>query len=281
MSVKQQADGRRALELEFEIPGTPEEAWDAIATGPGLSAWFVPTRFEPADGRPTQMVMSFGPGAESRAEVTGWDPPRSWSGQGEVYGGSPPIATEWHIEAKAGGTCRVRMVHSLFASTDEWDNQLEGAKEGWAGFINNLRLYMTHFRGRHGAIMQVSTPVAMSEAEAWDALTNALGVGGAGQRWTAPEGAPALGGVVEVATKEPFDALLRLDTPMPGLAALGAFTYPGSPTMVGMNLYLYGDEAAATVEGITPKWNAWFQDRFTMAAEATQGSGDAGPPTSA
>ena len=269
MNVKQQDDGRRALEVEFEVPGTPEEVWDAIATGPGMSAWFVPTQFEDRDGKPAVMMCNFGQGLHACGAVKTWDPPRSWSGEGEVYGGSPPIATEWHIEAKAGGICRVRMVHSLFASTDEWDDQLEGAKEGWAGFINNLRLYMTHFRGQHGAIMQVSTPVAMSEAEAWGALTSALGVAAAGQRWTSPAGAPSLGGVVEVATKEPFDALLRLDTPGPGLAALGAFTYPGSPTMVGMNLYLYGDEAAATVARITPQWNAWFEDRFTTPAPST------------
>ena len=151
MSVKQQADGRRSLEVEFDVPGSPEEVWDAIATGPGMSAWFVPTRFEQGDGKPAAMLLSFGP-HENRAEITSWDPPRSWSGEGEVYGNSPPIATEWHVQAQAGGLCRVRMVHSLFASTDEWDDQLEGAKEGWAGFLNNLRLYLTHFRGQHGAV---------------------------------------------------------------------------------------------------------------------------------
>ena len=208
-----------------------------------MSAWFVPTRFEQGDGKPAAMLLSFGP-HENRAEITSWDPPRSWSGEGEVYGNSPPIATEWHVQAQAGGLCRVRMVHSLFASTDEWDDQLEGAKEGWAGFLNNLRLYLTHFRGQHGAIMQVSTPVTMSEPEAWDALTSALS------------------GVVEVMTREPFDALLRLVAPGPGLGALGAFTYPGSPTMVGLNLYLYGDDAAATVARIEPLWQAWFGERF-------------------
>lgn len=271
MSVKQQADGRRSLEVEFELPGSPEEVWDAVATAQGLSAWFVPTRFEPATGKPQSVVLSFGPGAEARSDVTSWDPPRSWGGQGEVYGNSPPIASEWHIEALAGGSCRVRMVHSLFASTDAWDDQLEGAKEGWSGFLNNLRLYLTHFRGQHATVMQVSTPVAMSEAEAWAALTTALGVKGLaiGQRWTAPADAPALGGVLEIATEHPFDALLRLDTPCPGLAALGAFVYPGSPTMVGMNLYLYGAAAADTVARITPAWQAWFQQRFPMVEATT------------
>jgi uncharacterized protein YndB with AHSA1/START domain len=110
------------------VPGTPEEVWQAIATGPGISSWFVPAEIEERDGKPIAMKFKFGPGMESRAALTVWDPPRRFAGQGEVYGGSPPIATEWSIEARAGGVCLVRIVHSLFASTDEWDNQLEGAR---------------------------------------------------------------------------------------------------------------------------------------------------------
>jgi len=42
--------------------------------------------------------------------------------------GSAPIATEWSAEAKAGDVCVVRVVHSLFASKDDWDNQLEATE---------------------------------------------------------------------------------------------------------------------------------------------------------
>ena len=34
-----------------------------------------------------------------------------------------------------------------------------------------------------------------------------------------------------------------------------------------MNLYLYGDQAAATVARVTPLWQAWFQERFPMPNE--------------
>jgi hypothetical protein len=44
--------------------------------------------------------------------------------------------------------------------------------------------------------------------------------------------------VVEYLTENPYDALLRLDTPRPGIAALGAVTYPGGQGVVAMNLYL-------------------------------------------
>jgi hypothetical protein len=34
-------------------------------------------------------------------------------------------------------------VYSLFASTDNWDNQLEGTGSGWPGFFRILRIYLT------------------------------------------------------------------------------------------------------------------------------------------
>ena len=34
-------------------------------------------------------------------------------------------------------------VYSLFASTDDWDNQLEGTESGWPGFFRILRIYLT------------------------------------------------------------------------------------------------------------------------------------------
>jgi uncharacterized protein YndB with AHSA1/START domain len=269
MSVKQAANGRRSVEVEFEVAGTPEEVWQAIASGPGISSWFVPTEFEEQGGKPGAVVYHFGPGMDIRGDVTAWDPPRKFvAQQGEGWGGAPPMATEWSIEARAGGVCIVRVVHSLFASTDDWDNQLEGACGGWAGFFNILRIYLKHFRGQHAAIMQVTTPIATSEAEAWATLTAALGVKGVGvgQRWTTPAGVSPLGGVVEAVTEDPNDALLRLDSPGPGIVALGTATYPDGQRVAAMNLYVYGDQAAATVARETPLWQAWFQERFPMPA---------------
>lgn len=271
MSVKKDASGRRSVQIEFEVPGTPEEVWQAIATGPGISSWFVPAEFEERDGKPVTLKLSFGPGMEPRSEVTVWDPPRTFALTADGWApGSPPIANEWSVETRGGGICVVRIVQSLFASTDDWDMQLEGAKLGLASFLEILRLYLTHFRGQRSTIMKWMAPAPGTEAEAWEALTSALGLKGlrVGQRLTAPAGAPALSGVVEYVTERPYDALLRLDKPGPGVAALGAVNFPGGgPSMVAVNFYLYGDRAAGTVAHETPRWDAWFQERFPMPAE--------------
>ncbi len=176
MSVKKEASGRRSVQVEIEVPGTPEEVWQAIATGPGISSWFVPAEVEERDGQPVAMKLNFGPGMTTNSPVTAWDPPRTWAAESEGWvAGSPHIANEWSIEARGGGICVVRIVHSLFASTDDWDNQLEGTESGWPAFLHTLRIYLTHFRGQRSTMVRLMAPVAGTEAEAWDTLTAAVG----------------------------------------------------------------------------------------------------------
>ena len=103
MSVKKEASGRRSVQVEVEVPGTPEEVWQAIATGPGISSWFVPAEFEERDGKPVAVKLNFGPGMESRSVVTAWDPPRKFAAEADGWvPGSPPIADEWSVEARGG-----------------------------------------------------------------------------------------------------------------------------------------------------------------------------------
>lgn len=272
MSVKKEANGRRSIQVEVEVPGTPEEVWQAIATGPGISSWFVPAEFEERGGQPVAVKLNFGPGMVSTAAVTAWEPPLKWAAQSDGWvPGMPSLANEWSVEARGGGVCIVRIVNSLFASTDDWDNQLEGTEHGWPAFFRTLRIYLTHFRGQRSASMKWMAPVAGTEAEAWETLTAAVGLDGVsvGQRWTAPAGVPAFSGVVEYVSQSPNDALLRVDKPGPGVAALGTINC-GGPIMVALNFYLYGDQAAGTVAHETPLWDAWFQKRFPMPPAAQQ-----------
>jgi uncharacterized protein YndB with AHSA1/START domain len=268
MSVKKETSGRRSVQVEVEVPGTVEEVWQAIATGPGISSWFVPAKFEERDGKPVAIILNFGPGMDSRSEITAWDPPRKFSAQGEGWGGSPPIADEWSVEARQGGTCIIRIVHSLFASTDDWDEQLEGTESGWPAFFRILRIYLADFRGQRSATMQWLAPAAGSETEAWDKLTTLLGLkgAGAGQKFNAVSGAPAMSGTVENVSQSPYNELLRIDKPWSGVAALGAVNFGGS-TMITLSFYLYGDQAEAHVARDRPQWDAWIGKHFPTPSE--------------
>jgi uncharacterized protein YndB with AHSA1/START domain len=149
MPVKKDASGRRSVEAEVEVPGTPEEVWQAIATGPGISSWFVPSEVEERAGGTA--VSHFGPGnsMDSVGTIKTWDPPRSFVV--ETGEGPGPVATEWIVESRSGRTCVVRVVHSWFASTDDWDDQFEGHTHGWRSFFRILHAYLKHFDGRRGA----------------------------------------------------------------------------------------------------------------------------------
>src|SRR5262249_55023734 len=146
VSVKNEPSGRRSVQGEVEVPGTPEEVWRAIATGAGISSWFVPTRSE--ERARGQRVNTVGPGMDAPSAITSWEPPKRFVDEGTMGPpGSPTVATEWTVEARAGGKCVVRVVHSLFASVDDWDNQLDGLEQGWPAIFRILRRYLETFKG--------------------------------------------------------------------------------------------------------------------------------------
>ena len=99
MSLKIDPSGRRAVQVEVEVQGSSDEVWTAIGTGPGISCWFVPTEFDTlADDRPARVVCHFGPGIDSAATVTAWEPPGSFVADSEDFApGGPSVTTEWTV----------------------------------------------------------------------------------------------------------------------------------------------------------------------------------------
>ncbi|MDP8921681.1 MAG: SRPBCC domain-containing protein [Chloroflexota bacterium] len=266
MSVMKEPSGRRSVEVEVIVPGTPEEVWRAIATGPGISAWFVPSDVDEREGG--KAVCHFSPDGsmDSVSTITDWDPPRSFVAESADLGpDAPPVATEWIVEARHGGTCVVRVVHSLFASGDDWDGQLEGWEAGWPAFFRILRLYLTHFRGQSGAAFQLIGVAPEPKADAWGMLAGRLGFGSAavGQRVSTAPGAPPLAGLVEEVgpAEHPEELLLRLDEPALGIAHLFALPM-GGQVYLPIRLYLYGDRAASVAAREEPRWQAWITEYF-------------------
>ncbi|MGK9233446.1 SRPBCC domain-containing protein [Inquilinus limosus] len=270
MPVRKDESGRRYVQAEVEVPGTPEEVWQAIATGPGITSWFVPTRVEERLGG--TVTANFGPGMDSLATITAWDPPRRFAADSrdDMGPGGPTIATEWTVEARAGGTCVVRVVHAWFADSDGWDGQFEGHEHGWRSFFRILRLYLAHFRGQHGVNLQLMGAGPDPKEAAWAALTGRLGIAGAepGQPVQSMAGAPALAGRVEHVgeSAHPEELLLRLEAPAPGIAHLFALPMAGQ-VFLPIRLYLFGDQAAAIAAREEPVWTAWMAMHFPMPAQ--------------
>ena len=273
MPVKKDASGRRSVSVETVVPGTPEEVWQAIATGPGISAWFVPTRLEEREGG--AIVLDFGPGMESKAVVTAWDPPHRFVGESppDAMGpGSPMVADEWTVEALSGGTCRVRIVHSWFASTDDWDNQFEGVEKGWPAFFRILNIYLAHFRGQPSDLIPILAMSSESKSAVWDRLLGSLGLGQLveGKRVESAKGAPRLAGIVDrVVDKEHAELFIRLEEPTAGVAHLFPLEM-GGQVCVSVRLYLYGPQAKAVAVREMPAWEAWINELLPPANAATE-----------
>lgn len=261
MPVKKDPNGRRTVGAEVEVPGTPEEVWQAIASGPGISSWFVPTKLEAREGG--KIEANFGPNMDSLSTITAWDPPRRFAADSpkDMGPNSPDVATEWTVEAREGGTCVVRVVHSWFASTDDWDEQYGQHEKGWNEFFRILRLYLTHFRGQHGTIVQLAAMLPEPKEAAWSKLTNALGFQTprlGGQLRTSGD-APKLDAVIEhMDEKYPEMLLLRLREPAPGYAHVFAMPL-GGMVLLPMRLFLFGERAAEIAARDEPAWQAWFQ----------------------
>jgi uncharacterized protein YndB with AHSA1/START domain len=265
MPVKKDNSGRRWVEMEFLVPGTPEQVWHTIATGPGMTAWFTPTKVEERVGG----AITFDFGEEkcgedtSNGQVTAWEPPTRFAY--EEYGWSgeaPPVATEVTVTSHSGDRCVVRMVHSLFTEKDDWDDEMESFETGWPGFFEVLRVYLTQFAGKPAASVRAMATHPGSEATAWSKLTTALNLAGAnvGERREAPDGAPRLAGVVERVHQDANsrEVMLRLDEPGDGIAVIGMFRM-GDEARAVASIYFYGPNAADTAAREQENWTSWLR----------------------
>lgn len=264
MPLKKDTNGKRSVEMELDLNATPEEVWRAMATGEGYAAWFVPAGIEERVGG--DITFHLMPGVTSGGKVTIWEPPHrfgyeeyNWSGE------APPVATEITIEAKAGGTCTMRMVHSLFTSHDDWDDEMESFENGWPGFFRILRIYLENFAGKRAAQSQARGNFDGDANEAWKRLSDGLGLAeakpGEARTLTAQGGGWLVGTVEHAVTRPTPEMLLRLSEPGQGVASIGTYSW-GGQVHVALQLILYGDEAAALLSTEAPHWDRWITSNF-------------------
>lgn len=243
----------RVIDLSVEVPGTPEQVWDAVATGPGITSWFVP--HEVAEQEGGTVTMSFGSMGEEKATVAVWDPPRRVVFTG---GGEHPLAYEWLVEAKDGGTCVVRLVNSGFGQGEAWDNDYDAMTQGWRLLLQILQLHLTHFRGRYaGAIIPHGIAPGPNDA-AFSAICAVLGMPAdltEGDRLTAQgdDGLPVLTGTVLRAVRSPGMTyyMFLTDGPAPGTGFVAA-EGEGEQIMVSTYLHFYDVGDAGVPDGWTP-----------------------------
>jgi len=247
------------LEFSVEVPGTPEQVWEAIATAKGMSAWFTPTELEEREGGSLRFVM--GPEMDSIGQVTGWDPPRrlvyeeDWA---HLMGKDPdslsPLTCEFIVEAQSGGTCVVRVTSSGFGIGAAWESQWwETLGPGWMPHFDKLRLYLAHFAGQEATHLEASATHPGDADALWSAVQTAVGLGDEG---ATVDVRGATGTVEHVGERL---ALVRLTAPVPGVLELYTWGLGDGTATAGIRAYLFSADAPDYVRREEPAWQAWLQ----------------------
>jgi len=244
----------RAFEAhdEFEIAATPEQVWDAIATGPGIDSWFMGrTEVDPGDGGTVRTAFAdYAP----ESTVTAWEPSKRFAyHSGEAEDGRF-IAYEFLIEGRDKGSTVVRTVTSGFLPGDDWETEYDAMTKGGAMFLRTLVEYLTHFAGRSATPITAFGPPVSDWPQAWAALHDELGLGGtvaAGDRLRfVPAGGRPVEG--EVYLVNPHALGVRTN------AALYRFVRGFQGPMVAMHHIFADVEPQATARS----WESWLARVF-------------------
>ena len=248
------------MELTFELPGTPEQIWNAIATANGISAWFIPTDVEERAGGAVCFHMGE---SSSPGHITGWEPPYRFAFEEPEWAALTdhadadvtPLATEFLVEARSGGTCVVRVVSSAFGTGADWEQEFfEEMEKGWAPFFEHLRLYLTQFPGQQVTPLTADRQLPGPSDAVRASMRKALGVDGVGGRVDVN----GLSG--EVQRADDSETLIRLDGGIPGYLALFAYDVADGNAIATVAGYLFSPQAEKYVERSAPDWKDWLSN---------------------
>jgi uncharacterized protein YndB with AHSA1/START domain len=159
---------------EIAVDATPEQVWDAIATGPGVDSWFM-GHTEVGSGEGGAVRTEFG-GFPMTSTVTAWEPPRRFAHDSGVADDGRFIAYEFLIEGRAQGSTVLRLVTSGFLPGEDWEAEFDAMTRGIQLFVRTLAEYLIHFAGRTATPVTAFGPNVADWDRAWRSLAAALGL---------------------------------------------------------------------------------------------------------
>jgi uncharacterized protein YndB with AHSA1/START domain len=240
--------GEFEIRREVELPASPEDVWEAVATAAGNAAWLFP-------GGEVEGEAREGATTTDGSTITAWDPPNHFAVRAEGEGGWFN-AVEFALEGREGGTTLVRYAHSgIFV--EDWDNQYDAVNQHTDFYLHTLGQYLEHFNGRRATFVGdvpggVAGPPPSGGADAYARLRDALGLGEAAEGdevgFTPAGGDPARG-VVDYL--RPHFIGIRTDD---GLYRFFVRSEFGGP--VGVVAHLFADGVDA--ERAKQAWQDWL-----------------------
>ena len=237
----------------LEAPATPEQVWDAVATGPGLDSWFMGTsEVEPREGGAATLTLA---GFTERSTITAWEPPVHLATKGDEAPDGAYHQFEYRIEPRGGGITDIRFEHAGMLGED-WEREYEGLSEGDPMYLRKLVEYVTYFPGRlatpvsaFGPRVEGDKDAAMSVFRRGLGLPDGVAIGD--RVHAEPPGVEPIDGVVDEVSASFLG--VRTDD------ALYRFIrgYEGT-TLVGHHLF----RAAVDRKRAEAAWAAWLGELF-------------------
>ncbi len=230
----------RDIVLTVELDASPEDVFRAVTDGTELAKWLAPEAGStpPEGGKKATIWISFGEGMRADHEIEIYDSPRRVRHpSGKNSETKAPLYAEWSIEAREGGKTTLRLVHSGFSASADWDGEFEAHARGWKLMLQNLRHYFARHAHAPAVHLTFMSKVESPRGALWKTLLGRLGLSappkvGDAFRFTTPKG-DVLTGAVDFVTdgydlalvvREYDDALLRFTT-MGNADAPSTFVY--------------------------------------------------------
>jgi uncharacterized protein YndB with AHSA1/START domain len=238
---------------EITVDATPEEVWEAIATGPGIDSWFM-GRNQVTPGESTRMEMDGGFALD--ATVTAWNPPGHFAFRSQDTPDGSFHAFEYLVEGRDGGSTVVRWVHSGFLGQDDWESEYNALRKGDPMYLGTLAAYLTYYRGRFATPVSAWAPPQSDEDSAWSGLCRGLGIETTAQkdapvRLELPDGTTYTG-VVDSALFPSF-ILVRTDDAL--------LKFVGGQGQIGVGHHIFAP--VPDPDGTAKQWQAWLADLYS------------------
>lgn len=239
---------------ELAVDATPEQVWQAIATGPGIDSWFMGRNAVEPGGEGAWTMTGFGQYSPT-LQVTAWEDGKHLAYRTDEAPDGRFVAYEFLVEGRAAGSTTLRMVTSGFlpGAEADWADEYEAMLAGGALFVGTLSTYLQHFAGRTATPVTAFGPPVADWPQAWAALFDALGVTNpqAGDRIAVElDGLPRIDGVVYHRN----DQTLGVRTPDALYRFIRGFRGP----MIAAHHVFSAIEPGATERA----WEAWLTRTF-------------------
>ena len=243
---------RFEITQDLEVGATPEQVWEAIATGRGMDSWFMgQSEVEPREGGRARWSIG---GYTEDSTVSTWDPPRRFVNAGTEGTDGSFHRFDYRIEDRGPGRTTIRYVHSGMLGGD-WEAEYEAMSEGDPMYLAKLAEYITYFSGRFATSIDAHGPDVPDRDRALATFRQALGLGDDAavddKARLTPEGLEPIEGVVDHVS--PSFLGVRSDD------AIYRFIYgfDGS-TMVGHHLFAEGVDR----QRAEAAWSSWLTRVF-------------------